>query len=152
MKKREKTQRGLNVIEKIVVFVVVVAIGVILFPVISQYVANSKMQADMETARQLATVMFDVLADDKLSDNAVEHATPQLVSNMDGSDFKKAVYSKLEMEEVRGKTKKNVDGEALAVSEFYYTLSVSKNQIEIYYGGITEEYKIYPRVGSKLIQ
>ena len=96
--------------------------------------------------------MENVLTEENISDNAVEHATPQLVSNMDGSDFRKAVYAALETEEIKGKTKKNVDGEMLGVPEFYYTLSVSKKQIEIYYGGITEEYKIYPKAGSKLVK
>ena len=96
--------------------------------------------------------MENVLTEEKISDNAVEHATPQLVSNMDGSDFRKAVYAALETGEIKGKTKKNVDGEMLGVPEFYYTLSVSKKQIEIYYGGITEEYKIYPKAGSKLVK
>lgn len=110
------------------------------------------MQNDMDTAKKLADTMIKVLSEKKISDNAVEHATPQLVSNMDGADFKKEVYRLLEVEEVKGKTKKNIDGELLAVPEFYYTLNVSKNQIEIYYGGITEEYKIYPKVGNKLIR
>ena len=110
------------------------------------------MQADMEMAQKIATVMKDVLSKEKINENAVEHATPQLVSNMDGSDFKKAVYAALEMEVIEGKTKKDVDGEPLTVPQFYYTLSVSKNQIELYYGGITEEYKIYPKAGSKLVK
>lgn len=151
MKNNNKT-KGLSVVEIAIIVVVLTAIIVLLFPVVCGYVKKSQMYADMETAKELATVMSDVLSDQKISDNAVEHATPQLVSNMDGSDFKKAVYASLETEEIKGRTKKNVDGEMLSVPEFYYTLSVSKKQIEIYYGGITEEYKIYPRVGSKLVK
>lgn len=149
--KNNKT-KGLSVVEIVIVIVVLVAIIVLLFPVVSGYVKKSQIHADMETAKELAKVMSDVLSDQKISDNAVEHATPQLVSNMDGSDFKKAVYAALETEEIKGRTKKNVDGDLLSVPEFYYTLSVSKKQIEIYYGGITEEYKIYPKAGSKLVQ
>lgn len=144
--------KGFTVIEMLVVLVVIVVIGALLFPVISGYVNDCKMQADMETANQIATAMTNVLQEKKVSENAVAHATPQLVSNMDGSDFKKAVYQELGTEEIKGYTKKNADGEVLGVSEFYYTLNTTKNQIEIYYGGITEEYKIYPKVGSKLIK
>ena len=150
--KKVKAEKGLSVIEIIVIVVVLVALVVLLIPNISGYIKKSQLQADMETAARIATAMETVLTNSKISDNAVEHATPQLVSNMDGSDFKKAVYAELETEEINGKTTKNVDGEMLAVPEFYYTLSVSKNQIEIYYGGITEEYKIYPKAGNKLVK
>lgn len=144
--------KGLKVVEGVIVLVVLVAIGVLLFPTALSYYYKSQMQSDMELAKKIATTMSSVLAEKKISENAVEHATPQLVSNMDGSDFKKAVYAALELEEIKGKTQKNVDGEPLSVPEFYYTLNVSRNQIEIYYGGITEEYKIYPRVGNKLVK
>ena len=144
--------KGLTVIEMVVVVVVICAIVAFAFPSVLNYVNKNRLQADMETAKELADVMIEVLSDDKISDNAVEHATPQLVSNMDGSDFKKAVYAKLETEEIKGKTKKNIDGEEMKVPEFYYTLNVERNQIEIYYGGITEEYKIYPKVGVKLVK
>ena len=144
--------KGLRVIDVVIIIVVIAVITVLIFPIITGHIRKSWMQTDMETAKKVATVMQDVLSDKKISDNAVEHATPQLVSNMDGSDFKKAVYAALEMELIEGKTKKDVDGEPLTVPEFYYTLSVSKNQIEIYYGGITEEYKIYPKAGSKLVK
>ncbi|MBQ9983348.1 MAG: hypothetical protein IJP29_02030 [Lachnospiraceae bacterium] len=144
--------KGLTVIEVMVVVVVILAIGALLFPVIVGYVNNCKMQADMETASKIATAMTNVLSEKKISENAVSHATPQLVSNMDGSDFRKAVYEELGIEEIKGYTKKNVDGELLGVPEFYYTLNTTKVQIEIYYGGITEEYKIYPKVGNKLVK
>jgi len=144
--------KGLRVIDIIIIIVVLAAITVLIFPIISKHIQKSRMQADMEMAQKIATVMKDVLSKEKINENAVEHATPQLVSNMDGSDFKKAVYAALEMEVIEGKTKKDVDGEPLTVPQFYYTLSVSKNQIELYYGGITEEYKIYPKAGSKLVK
>lgn len=152
MKKKAGTEKRINLIEMIAMILVGIVMLALLFPVITGYVKNSQLQADMETAREIATAMSNVLSNDKISDNAVEHATPQLVSNMDGSDFKSAVYAELEREEIKGKTKKNADGEVLDVPEFYYTMSVSKNQIEIYYGGITEEYKIYPKAGSKLVK
>lgn len=144
--------KGLRVIDIVIIIVVLAAITVLVFPIISKHIQKSRMQADMEMAQKIAMVMQDVLSKEKISENAVEHATPQLVSNMDGSDFKKAVYAALEMEVIEGKTKKDVDGEPLTVPQFYYTLSVSKNQIELYYGGITEEYKIYPKAGSKLVK
>lgn len=153
MKKNNKTQtKRLSIVEIMIIIVVFVAILALLFPVITNHIKKSLLQKDIETAKTLATTMAQVLSDEKISDNAVEHATPQLISNMDGSDFRKAVYTTLETEEISGKTKKDVDGELLAVPEFYYTLNVSKNQIEIYYGGITEEYKIYPKAGSKLVK
>lgn len=144
--------KGLKFIEILIIIAVLAIIAVLVFPIMSEHIQKSRIQADMETAQQIATVMKEVLSDKKISENAVEHATPQLVENMDGSDFKKAVFAALEIELIEGKTKKDVDGEMLSVPEFYYTLSVSKNQIEIYYGGITEEYKIYPKAGSKLVK
>jgi len=144
--------KGLTIIEIIIIIAVLVAVVALLFPVVAGFVRKCQLQADMETAKEIATVMAEVLSNEKISDNAVEHATPQLVSKMDGSDFKKAVYAALEVEEIKGYTKKNVDDEMIGVPEFYYTLSVSRRQIDIYYGGITEEYKIYPRVGKKLIK
>ena len=144
--------KKITIVEIIITVCIVIGLIILLFPIISKHIKKCQLQSDMETARTLASAMTTILENEKIRDNAVEHATPQLVSNMDGSDFRKAVYKELETEEIIGKTKKDTDDEFLAVPEFYYTLNVSRNQIEIYYGGITEEYKIYPRTGSKLVK
>lgn len=70
---------------------------------------------------------------------------------MDGSDFKKAVYENLSTDKVKGKSKKDVDGNALT-PVFYYKLDVTKNKVEIYYGGKADDYQIYPQTGSKLVK
>ncbi len=144
--------KKITLIETVIVIVVLFLLGMLLLPLALDFVRKNQMQTDMNTAKQLSDAMLKVLSENKTSENAVEHATPHLVSKMDGSDFRKEVYKLLEVEEIKGKTKKNIDGEFLAVPEFYYTLNLSHKQIEIYYGGITEEYKIYPVVGSKLLQ
>ena len=74
---------------------------------------------------------------------------------MDGTEFKNAVFAMLgQKDSITGRSAKDTDGNKIADEkrQFYYTLDAEKNKVEVYYGGETVDYQVYPVVGSKLIQ
>ncbi len=144
--------RGFSLIELIVVVAIMAILAGFLAPALIRYINKSRLSTDIDTGREIAMAIVSVVADDAIKDNAVEHATPQPVEDMDGSDFKKAVYEILSVDEVKGKSKKDADGTPFSNPVFYYTLDSDKNKVEVFYGGITEDYEVYPVTGSKIIK
>lgn len=144
--------RGFSLIELIIVVAIMTILAGFLAPMLVRYINKSRLSTDINTGRELAMAITSVVADDTVKDNAVEHATPQPVENMDGNDFKKAVCEMLSVDEIKGKSKKDADGNPFSNPVFYYTLDSDKNKVEVFYGGITEDYQVYPVTGSKIIK
>ena len=144
--------RGFSLIELIIVIAIMTILAGFLAPMLVRYINKSRLSTDINTGRELAMAITSVVADDTVKDNAVEHATPQPVEDMDGNDFKKAVYEMLSVDEIKGKSKKDADGNLFSNPVFYYTLDSDKNNVEVFYGGITEDYQVYPVTGSKIIK
>lgn len=144
--------RGFSLIELIIVIAIMTILAGFLAPMLVRYINKSRLSTDINTGRELAMAITSVVADDTVKDNAVEHATPQPVEDMDGNDFKKAVYEMLSVDEIKGKSKKDADGNPFSNPVFYYTLDSDKNKVEVFYGGITEDYQVYPVTGSKIIK
>ena len=144
--------KGFSTVELIIVIAIMAVLAGFLAPKLIKYVNKSRLSADIDTGNAIAKAIMIAVADENVKDNAVDHAAPWEVDKMDGNDFKKAVYEVLSVEKVEGKSKKDVDGNALTTPVFYYKLDVVKNKIEVYYGGTADDYQIYPRVGSKLIK
>lgn len=144
--------KGFSMVEIIIVVAILAILTGFLAPMLMKYVTKARLSADLDTGREIAQAILNTLTDDAVKDNAVRHATPQPVNDMDGNDFKKAVFETLGVDELKGKTKKDVTGRELEKPYFYYTLDVDKNKVEVYYGGISEDYQIYPVVGTKLLK
>lgn len=147
-----KKNKGFSLIELIIVIAIIAVLAGILTPVMLKYIKKARLSADIDTGRKIADAIMVSVTNEDVKDNAVEHSTPQEVENMDGSDFKKAVYDILAVDKVEGKSKKDADNSVFSNPVFYYTLDPAKNKVEVYYGGITDEYQIYPKTGSKLIK
>ncbi|MGN0153426.1 MAG: type II secretion system protein [Lachnospiraceae bacterium] len=146
--------RGFSLIELIVVIAIMAILTGALAPMLVRYVNKSRLSADIDTGKEIAKAILAGVTSDSVKDNAVEHSTPQPVEDMDGSDFKKEVYSILGTDEIKGKSKKDADGGDFDSDKqkFYYTLDTDKNKVEVYYGGITADYQIYPQTGKKLVK
>lgn len=144
--------KGFSLIELIVVIAIIAILTGALAPMLVRYINKSRLSTDIDTGREIAMAIISAVADESIKDNAVKHSTPQPVADMDGNDFKKAVFEILSVDEVKGKSKKDADGNPFSNPAFYYTLDSDKNKVEIFYGGITEDYEIYPVTGSKLIK
>lgn len=147
-----KKNKGFSIIELIIVIAIMAVIAAALAPALVKYVNKARLSTDIDTGKEIAKAIMVAVVDENVKDNAVEHATPQEVENMDGSDFKNAVYEILSTSKVEGKSKKDIDGVVISNPVFYYTLDASKNKVEVYYGGITEDYQVYPVTGKKLIK
>lgn len=143
--------KGFSMVELIIVIAIMAVLAGFLAPMLVKYINKSRLSVDIDTGNAIAKAIMIAIADQDARDNAVVHGDPWEVDKMDGSDFKKAVYENLSTDKVKGKSKKDVDGNALT-PVFYYKLDVTKNKVEIYYGGKADDYQIYPQTGSKLVK
>lgn len=144
--------KGFSMVELIIVIAVMAILVGALAPAILKYVNKSRISTDIDTGRKIATIITASVSDDATRDNAVEHSTPWEVNSMDGTDFREEVFRTLGVDQVTGKSQKDINGDPYVNPVFYYTLDSYKNKVEIYYGGTTADYQIYPKTGSKLLK
>lgn len=144
--------KGFSMVELIIVIAVMAILVGALAPAVVKYVNKSRISTDIDTGRKIATIITASVSDDATRDNAVEHSTPWEVNSMDGTDFREEVFRTLGVDQVTGKSQKDINGDPYVNPVFYYTLDSYKNKVEIYYGGTTADYQIYPKTGSKLLK
>lgn len=148
-----RRNKGFSMVELIIVIAIMAILVGVIAPMLIKYINKSRLSADIDTGKTIATAISTTITDDAARDNAVEHATPQLLDDMDGSDFKDAVYKEVGLSgDIVGKSSKDADGDPITTQKFYYTLDAAKNKVEVFYGGITADYQIYPKTGSKLVK
>ena len=149
-----RRNKGFSLVELLVVIAVMAVLAGVMAPMLIKYVNKARLSCDIDTGKEIAKAIMSVVAEENIKDNAVEQSDPHAVADMGGRDFKKAVLEFLSVDEVKGKSKKDVDGNIMenGSPQFYYTLDVSKNKVEIYYGGTTADYQVYPVTGGKLLK
>lgn len=154
MKRNTKYNQGFSMVELIVVIAIMAVLAGALAPMLIRYVNKARLSSDIDSGKELAKAMITVMTEDKTFDDAVEHEDPYPVDMMDGTEFRKQVFALLGRDSIKGKSKKDVDGNKLenGSPQFYYTLDEQKCIVEMYYGGKTSDYQIYPIVGNKLMK
>ncbi|MDE5776989.1 MAG: prepilin-type N-terminal cleavage/methylation domain-containing protein [Lachnospiraceae bacterium] len=149
-----KNNKGFSIIELIIVIVIIAVLGSVFTPLLVKYISKARLSTDIDTAGKISSAMERALSNEKVRDNAVIHVgDPHPVNDIDGGEFRNEVFNILNVDAIKGKIRKDVDGNLLenGTPAFYYTLDTSKNKIVIYYGGKTEDYQIYPITGKKLL-
>lgn len=146
--------KGFSMVELIIVIAIMVILTGALAPMLVHYIAKARLSTDVDTGKEIAKAIMTCVTDDSVKDNAVQHASAHPVNDMDGNDFKDAVFGMLGVTQLDGKSKKDADGNDFdsGKDQFYYTLDADKNKVEIFYGGTTADYQIYPTTGSKLVK
>ena len=142
--------KGFSLIELIVVIAIMAILVGALAPALIKYINKSRLSMDIDVGRKLATAISAAVTDEEFHDDAVEHSSPYAVNDMDGNDFKGEVFSTFGVTSLQGKSKKDAQGDLLPSQSFYYTLDADRNKVEIFYGGVTADYQIYPVLGSEL--
>ncbi len=150
--------RGFSMVELIIVIAIMAILSGFLAPSLIRYINKSRLSADIDTGKSLATAIMTAVVSDGAYDNAQTVSTPTKVTSIAPGDFRDAISSVVNLDDLKGKAKKDVDGGAID-QEFYYTLDPERNKVQIFYGcgnvnndSDYDKYMIYPETGSKLLE
>ena len=145
--------KGFSLVELIIVIAIMAVLAGALAPALIKYINKARLSADIDTGAEIGRMIVEIVSDSSdAHEDAVEHKDPFPVNNMDGDVFKNEVLKAFSTTKFVGKSKRDIDGNDFnsADRQFYYTLDETRNKVQVFYGGKTSDYQVYPIVGSKL--
>ena len=146
------SNKGFSMVELIIVIAIIAIISGALAPALIKYINKSRISSDVDTGAAFARAIMAAVTNDAAYDDAEEHSTPFPLNDMDKQDFKDEVFKTFGREDIYGKAKKDALGDPIPASnrQFYYTLDAERNLVQVYYGGTTADYMVYPNIGQRL--
>lgn len=144
--------KGFSLVELIIVIAIMAILAGALAPALIKYINKSRLSVDIDTGSEIARTIVAAVTNEAAYEAAKDHNTPYDVNQMDDPDFKNEVFKAFGATTISGKSKKDADGNPFPTPlVYYYTLDYTRNKVEIYYGGTTADYMVYPTLGSKLV-
>ncbi len=146
--------KGFSLVELIIVIAIMAILAAALVPTLVKYINKARLSRDIDTGCAAAKEIIAAVTDEKVYEDAQEHATPYPIKDMDGEQFKDAVFKSLGVEasSFEGKSKRDVHGDVFQDNDYYYTLDSIRNNVAVYYGGGEPENMIYPTLGSRFVE
>lgn len=146
------SNKGFSMVELIIVVAIMAILAGALAPALIKYINKSKISSDVDTGASFARAIMAAVTNDGAYESAEEHSTPHPLNDMDKADFRDEVFKTFGRTEVYGKSKIDAMGDPIAPAnrQFYYTLDAQRNRVEVYYGGTTSDFLVYPTVGDRL--
>ena len=144
--------KGFSMVELIIVIAIMAVLVGALAPSLIKYVNKARISTDISNGREIAMAIMQCVTDETVKDDAQDHTTqPHNIKDMDGTIFKEAVNKIVALDNLQGKAGKDINGDPLD-GNFYYTLDADKNRVQVFCGGTTADYQVYPQAGSKFAE
>mgnify|MGYP002627218454 CR=1 FL=1 len=141
--------KGFSLVELIIVIAIMVILAGTLAPMLIKYIGKSRLSKDVDTGASIGRAIMAAVTNDNVFEDAVEQSTPKDVNDMQGPEFKEEVFKAMGVDYLEGESKVDINNDPVD-KKFYYTLDAARNRVEVYYGGTSQDYLVFPNTGSKM--
>lgn len=145
--------KGFSLVELIIVIAIMAILAGALAPALIKYINKARLSVDIDKGGDIGRAIVAAVTNEAAFEAAKDHSTPVDVNSMDDQPFKDEVFKAFGVKSFQGKSKKDADGNPFPSGQtYFYTLDYTRNKVQVYYGGTTDDYLVYPTLGSKLQQ
>jgi Tfp pilus assembly protein PilE len=130
-----------------------------LAPSLIKYINKSRLSTDVTTGTTIATAVNSALAVEKAYDSASSYDSVTTAVNSiiaDNNSFSQELAAVLGINAgtgtIKGKSKKDLAGDAIANQEFYVLIDQKNNKVSVWYGSTDDAHLVSPNPGASMAE
>lgn len=152
---KKTSNKGFSMVELIIVIAIMAILAAALAPSLIKYINKSRLSTDIQTGSTIASAINSALAVEKAYDDADSWDDSIVDVNSilsAGDNFASEVANVVGATSVSGKSKKDLDGNAISDQTFYVTIDPQNNKVTVWYGITDDDHQVSPNQGVSMAE
>ncbi|MDE7367974.1 MAG: prepilin-type N-terminal cleavage/methylation domain-containing protein [Lachnospiraceae bacterium] len=154
---KKTSNKGFSMVELIIVIAIMAILAAALAPSLIKYINKSRLSTDVQTGTTIASAVNAALAVEKAYDDCAVNgydtgvwAVNNIINKND--EFAKEMAGVIGATAVKGKSKKDLGGNAMAATEFYVSIDAKNNKVQVWYGATDDAHLVSPNPGASMAE
>lgn len=157
---KKTSNKGFSMVELIIVIAIMAILAAALAPSLIKYINKSRLSTDVQTGTTIASAVNAALAVEAAYDSCSVQgydsgvwAVNSIVTNGDSFAVEMAgVIGLSSGASVKGKSKKDLGGNAMPATEFYVSIDARNNKVQVWYGATDTDHLVSPNPGASMAE
>lgn len=154
---KKTTNKGFSMVELIIVIAIMAILAAALAPSLIKYINKSRLSTDIQSGTSIVSSVNAAMAVEKANDEcqstyADRYVTVDQTSIDPTDDFGKEFWSVMGVSTIKGKSKKDLNGDTISDQVFILSIDKSTDAVTVWYGATDDEHMVSPTTGASLAE
>lgn len=153
---KKMNNKGFSMVELIIVIAIMAILAAALAPALIKYINKSRLSTDISTGTSIASAIQTALSNESAYDACTCVTGAAFGGSASANPFTGAMASEvsatIDPAKCKVKSKKDMDGGAIASDQFFVTVDPTANKVEVYLGAVAADRMVSPSVAKVLTE
>lgn len=153
---KKMNNKGFSMVELIIVIAIMAILAAALAPALIKYINKSRLSTDISTGTSIASAIQTALSNESAYNDCAAVSGVAFggsaAANPFSGNMASEVAATIDPSKAVVKSKKDMDGNAIASDQFFVTVDPTANKVEVYIGAVATDRMVSPSVAKVLTE